>query len=199
MDKLATRIRAKRQGSVFTWRDLANLDADRPILSQALARLARQGEIRRLARGLYDKPRIDATLGPLSPSPDDIAAAIARRDGRLIAPTPARAANDLGLTTQVPAKPTYLTDGATRVLMIGGRDISFRRTAARMLVGGSTPVGQVFQALRHLGPDGCDRDALDQLRACIPSAQRRHLLDITDDVPDWMAPLLASFATGSTE
>ena len=199
MDMLATRIRAERPGSVFTWMDFADLGADRPTVSRALARLASRCEIRRLARGLYNKPWIDATLGLFSPSPDDIAAAVARRDDRVIAPTPARAANDLGLTTQVPAKPTYLTDGASRTLRIGGRDISFRRAAPRNLVGGSTPAGQAFQALRHLGRDGCDRRALDRLRVCIPAAQRYRLKDITGDVPAWMAPLLASLAAECTE
>ena len=194
MNALAKRIKAKRRGSVFTPKDFADLGMGRSALDKSLARLAQRGEIRRLAHGIYDKPRTSPTLGPLSPAPDDIAAAIARRDGHVIGPTPARAANALGLTTQMPAKPTYLTDGTTRTLKIGGRDVAFRRAARRNLVGGSTPVGQVVQALRYLGRDGVDQDALAALRTRVPAAQRRRLRDVAKDVPAWMAPALESLA-----
>ena len=194
MNAIAKRIRAKRRGSVFTPKDFSDLGMGRSALDKSLARLAQRGDIRRLAQGIYDKPKVSPSLGPLSPSPDDIADAIARRDGHRSGPTPARAANQLGLTTQMPAKPVYLTDGTSRTLKVGGRDVSFRRAASRNLVGGSTPVGQVVQALRYLGRDGVDEDVLDMLRARIPTAERRRLTAVVDDVPAWMAPALRSLA-----
>ena len=197
MNALAKSIKRRRKGAVFTPKDFAMLGMSRAAIDTSLARLAQRGDIRRLAKGIYDKPKVSPVLGPLSPSPDDVAAAIARRDGRVIVPSPARAANQLGLTTQVPAKSVYLTDGTSRTLRIGGRDVSFRRTSARNLVGGGSSVGQVVQALRYLGKDGVDRDVIDKLRARIPDTERRHFERVADDVPGWMAHVLKSLAAVS--
>ena len=194
MNALAKCIKAKRRGSVFTPKDFVKLGMSRAALDKSFARLAQRGDIRRLAQGIYDKPKVSPVLGPLSPSPDDVAAAIARRDGHVIGPTPARAANQLGLTTQMPAKSVYLTDGTSRTLKVGGRDVSFRHSAPRNLVGGGTTVGQVVQALRYVGKDGVDRDVLDRLRARVPVTKRRRLASVADDVPAWMAPVLRNLA-----
>ena len=55
---------------------------------------------------------------PLGPDFDEIAEALARQTGSKVVPSGAVAANRLGLSTQVPAKPVYLTDGRTREVRI---------------------------------------------------------------------------------
>ncbi|MFM7442570.1 MAG: DUF6088 family protein, partial [Tabrizicola sp.] len=71
------RVRANGRGSVFTPRDFLDIAA-RAAVDQALSRLAKSGQLRRLARGLYDFPKLHPKLGPLSPVPDDVAQALAR-------------------------------------------------------------------------------------------------------------------------
>ncbi len=91
-----------------------------------------------MAAGLYYFPRKNERMGiPLSPDTDEIAAALARQTGTRIAPSGATAANRLGLSTQVPAKAVYLTDGRTRRVRVGNMDLwsnmsllgTFRRAA----------------------------------------------------------------------
>lgn len=107
------RIRRQGRGKVFTPKDFLDLGS-RDAADQSLSRLAKAGEIQRLGRGLYHYPLINERLGiSLSPDLDEIAEALARQTGSKVVPSGAVAANRLGLSTQVPAKPVYLTDGRT--------------------------------------------------------------------------------------
>lgn len=78
--RIVKRARSSGRGSVFTPSDFLDL-GDRDSVDQALSRLAKAGRLRRLARGLYDFPKVHPKLGPLSPAPDDIAQALARETG----------------------------------------------------------------------------------------------------------------------
>lgn len=92
----------------------------RGSIDMALGSLAREGTIRRIRRGLYDMPKLNPALGgKLSPDIDEAAQAIARRQRWKIVPEGAWAANLLGLSTQVPAKIIYLTDGPSKEVEIG--------------------------------------------------------------------------------
>lgn len=119
-DRIMKRARAAGRGGVFTPTDFLDVAA-RATIDQALSRLAKNGKLRRLARGLYDFPKMHPQLGPLSPAPDDVAQALARETGSQVQIAGARAANALGLSTQVPAKSSYLTDGPSRRVVLGRR------------------------------------------------------------------------------
>ena len=117
-DLILKRVRARGRGSVFTPSDFLDL-AGRAAIDQALSRLVKAGQLRRLARGLYDFPKMHPKLGPLSPAPDDVARALAQETGSKVQITGARAANALGLSAQVPAQSVYLTDGPPRARCSG--------------------------------------------------------------------------------
>ena len=104
-DKIVERLRRQGQGKVFTPKDFLDLGS-RESVDQALSRLAKAETVQRLGRGLYCYPKINKRLGIIiSPDVDEIASALARQTGSRIAPSGAMAANRLGLSTQVPAKP----------------------------------------------------------------------------------------------
>src|SRR5258708_26481238 len=117
--------RAGGRGGVFTPRDFLDVAA-RAAVDQALSRLAKGGKLRRLARGLYDFPKVHPKLGPLSPAPADVAQALAPETGSQAQIAGARAANALGLATHVPAKGTYRTQGPARRVLLGKRVIALR-------------------------------------------------------------------------
>src|ERR1035438_10354000 len=90
--------------------------ASRLTVDSALHRLEKRGEIRRVIRGIYDYPRFSKLLDQhLSPDIDQVARALARKFRWRIQPTGAKALNFLGLSTQVPARAVYLSDGPDRV------------------------------------------------------------------------------------
>lgn len=193
IDKIKRRIIGKGRGAVFTPADFLDL-CSRDSVDQTLSRLTDQGVIRRLARGIYDYPKTSPRLGRLSPDPDAVAAAIARKDGRVVQVSPGRAANMLGLTTQVPAKAVYLTDGPSRTKQIGAQTIIMRNAAARNLVGAGKPTGAVFQALRYLGKDGVDADIVARLARTIDADTRRALVKYALQAPGWMRPVVQQIA-----
>src|SRR3954467_13223036 len=101
-------IHSRGRGSVFVPADFLDIGS-REAVDVALHRLARKGTIRRLARGGYDFPKEHPVLGPLQPSAEDVAQALAGRDRIRLQPAGAYAANALGLSEQVPAKARVLT------------------------------------------------------------------------------------------
>jgi hypothetical protein len=98
-------------------------------VAQALSRLARQGELHRLGKGLYYRPRQTA-FGPSLPNPAVIRALPLGR--RAVFPAGTAAANLLGFTTQNPARIELATDGLSLPRQIVGKEtvIHTRRPAA---------------------------------------------------------------------
>ena len=144
-DRIMKRARASGRGGVFTPSDFLDV-AGRAAVDQALSRLVKGGKLRRLARGLYDFPKVHPKLGPLSPAPDDVAQALARETGSLVQIAGARAANVLGLSAQVPAQSTYLTDGPSRRVVLGKRVVDLRHASPKHLIAPGSPAGTVVQA-----------------------------------------------------
>jgi hypothetical protein len=189
-DQILDRIRAAERCKVFISKDFLDLGS-REAVDQALSRLARAGEIQRLGRGLYYFPQVNPRLGiPLSPEADEIADALARQTGSRIAPSGAVAANRLGLSTQVPAQPVYLTDGRTRKVRVGKLVFTIKHAAPKELPLGSRVSAMVFQALRHLGRSAIDSEAVARLRRRLSAQQKGELLRDARYTTDWIAEIV---------
>jgi Family of unknown function (DUF6088) len=163
-------------------------------VDQALSRLARAGALQRVGRGLYSYPSVSPHLGPLSPAPDAIARAVARKTSSRLQVTGAHAANALGLSTQVPARATFVTDGLTREIRVGNQTIQLRRAAPRRLVGAGKRWGGVIPALAYLGKGQVGADAIRRVRNALTHQDRRALARHAGYAPDWMRPLIAQIA-----
>lgn len=187
------RITAKGRGAIFSPADFLDLGS-RASVDQALSRLADQGFIRRLTRGLYDYPKVSPRLGMLAPSVDDVARALAKKDKHVLQVSPAAAANQFGLSTQVPSMHVYLTDGPTRTRQIGKQTIQFRKASAKTLVGAGKKSGAVLQALRYVGRDGVDSTVIDRLARSLTDDDRAQLRNQSKYVPAWMHPFIDQLA-----
>ncbi|HQK88739.1 MAG TPA: DUF6088 family protein [Acidobacteriota bacterium] len=187
--KVINRIYGHGRGWVFTPKHFSDLGS-RDAVAAALKRYRQTGPIRQLARGLYDFPRTDPALGMLSPSPDAIAQALAGRDAVRLQPSGAYAANLLGLSTQVPMKLVYLTDGPSRMVVIGKKQILLRRTTPRNMATAGRISGLVIQALRHLGRAHVDETILAQLDRRLDAAGRAQLLKDLRYAPSWIAEIM---------
>lgn len=186
------RARAGGRGGVFTPSDFLDVAA-RSTVDQALSRLVKGGKLRRLARGLYDFPKVHPKLGPLSPLPDDVAQALARETGSQMQIAGARAANALGLTTQVPAKSTYLTDGPSRRVVLGKRVVDLRHASPKHLIAPGSAAGIVVQALRHVGPVRA-ADVVRIAARYLSASDKKTLASTAVQAPAWMRPMLVSIA-----
>jgi len=191
--QIRARIRAKPRGSIFVPGDFLDLGG-RAAVDKALSRLVRDGALRRVARGVYDRPKEHPRLGALSPSLPAVAAAIARSTGSRIQIPGPQAANQLGLSTQVSARISYLTDGATRAIRVGNREIHFRHASPRALAGAGTGAGLVMQALRHLGRDAITADVISKLRGKLRVDDRKAVAEHVPLAPAWMRPALRAIS-----
>ncbi|MDD7596426.1 MAG: DUF6088 family protein [Prevotella sp.] len=132
-DKILAKSKKCGRGSVFFVSDFVSY-GNRNAVNKALERLTGKGLMIRVARGIYCYPKIEKVygLGVVPPSLEDIAKAMAKRDGAKIVPTGLFAQYQLGLTQQVPMNVVYLTDGASRTIDLGeGKNIKFKRASPR--------------------------------------------------------------------
>ena len=196
--QILARIRQHRPGTVFTPADFVDL-GPRNAVDLALSRNARAGTIRKLARGVYDLPRRDARLGDLSPSPDDVASALAGRDGARLQASGAHAANLLGLSDQVPVRLTFLTDGRSRRVQLGRQQIILKHTTPRQMATAGRISGTVIQALRWLGRDHVDDKVVTTLRRRLSDADKRQLQQDLRYAPTWVGGVMRQVATPSVK
>lgn len=178
------------RGSVFSVSDFLRLG--RPTaLRQTLSRLTRAGTIRRVAAALYYYPVSNARLGgELPPSADAVVQAICRRnDSRAIA-TGALAANLLGLSTQVPAKRHYLTNGPSRTVAAGPFTIILQHVAPRRMAARRKISALVYEALRYMRQQNGMDDAVARLRRTLPAEAKGELHRDLSHAAVWMHPLV---------
>ena len=184
-NRIKRRITGKGRGAIYSANDFLDIGS-RASVNRILSRLADRGVIRRLAWGLYDYPRKGVYFNHVSPPVDHLARAVVRKHNHVVQPSPSRAANQLGLSTQVPMKSIYLTDGPTRTRKIGQRTIQFRNASPKTLIGAGRKTGVVFQALRCLGRDRIDDWVTDTLASILDTEDRVQLSKQSKQVYVWM-------------
>jgi hypothetical protein len=172
--RILDRIRKRGPGAVWIPTDFSDLGT-RHAIDAALHRLSRAGSIRRLARGLYDRPAPNSRFGSVPPPIEAIVAAIARRTGGKVQEAGDAALNRLGLSTQVPAVATYITDGPSRRVTVLGRPIVLRHASGRRLVAAGEVAGTVLEALRTLGTGALDDTVIARLRRVLDDRDVKQL------------------------
>jgi len=191
--KLKSRIYGHGRGTVFTPNDFLDLGG-RDAVDKALSRLATRGEVRRLARGLYEYPREHPELGTLSPDIERVAKALSGKDRLRLQPAGAYATNLLGLSEQVPAKAVFLTDGPSRTVKIGRQEIQLRHTTPRNMAAAGRLSGLLMQAFRHLGQEHITAQRMAHLKRTLPAKERTQLMKDLPLAPTWMHPFFRELA-----
>ena len=184
-NKVVSRIYGKKRGWVFTKSHFLDLGNSKTV-AKVLERLANSGEIRRLARGLYDYPEKHPVLGDLPANYERIAQALAGKGSLKIQPSGAYTANLLGLTEQVPARIVFLTDGSNRTVQINKQQIVLKRTTPKNMATAGRVSGLVIQALRHLGQDHVDDNIIRMLKKRLSGCDKRQLMNDICYAPVWI-------------
>lgn len=184
---------------VWTPGDFADLGS-RAAVDKTLQRLAASGELRRIDRGLYDRPRKSNLTGSATvPDYRAVIRAVTRRDQARAVVDGMTAANDLGLTTAVPARIEVLVDARLKPIKLGNQEIHFKLASPSRLYWAGRPAMRVVQALHWMQ----DMLATDGERARVKAVLRRLFADsqhgqaIRDDLrtglsalPIWMQEFL---------
>ncbi len=136
--------------AVWTPSDFADLGS-RAAVDKTLQRLVPSGEIRRIDRGLYDRPRRNGLTGRATvPDYRAVIRAVTRRDQARVVVDGMTAANDLGLTTAVPARIEVLVDARLKPIKLGNQEIHFKQAAPSRLYWAGRPAMRVVQALHWM-------------------------------------------------
>lgn len=191
--QILNRLQKKGGGWAFTPADFADLGT-RTAIGLALMRHERAGVIRKLARGLYEVPRIHPKFGHIEASTESVAAALAGRHAIRLQPVGAQAANALGLSEQVPVRSVFLTDGPTRRVKIGKREIVLKRTTPRNVATAGRVSGMVIQALRWIGQEHVDEKLIAKLRRTLKPEDRAVLTRDAHLAPAWIAAIFHRLA-----
>lgn len=203
--RVLARIEAKPD-EVWTPADFADLGG-RAAVDKSLQRLAASGELRRIDRGLYDRPRTNSLTGRVTvPDYRAVIRAVTRRDNARTVIDGMTAANDLGLTTAVPARIEVLVDARLKPIKLGSQEIHFKYAAPSRLYWAGRPGMRVVQALYWL------QDMLTKLEErkriettlCRLFADPKHGEAIREDlraglpaVPIWMQEFLRQLLSPS--
>lgn len=188
-DKILMKFRKAGRGALFFIDDFVSFGPTKTV-GKILERLVEKGEISRVARGIYMRPKQDPMLGTLRPSTEAIAKAIAKRDRARIIPTGSYALNALGLSTQVPLNVVYLTDGVSRKIQIGKRKITFKKTIPKNLAILGEISGLVIQALKEIGNGKVTIDEEKKIVALLKNEKRYRLEHDIRLAPEWIRKIM---------
>jgi hypothetical protein len=188
-NKIFESLKSRQKGVVIFVSDFSDYGSAESV-KKALLRLNEKETIVRLAHGIYLYPKVDKELGILFPSTEDIALAIARRDKVRIIPTGVQALNKLGLSTQVPMKLVYLTDGGTRNIKVGKRTISFRNTSPKNLFMKGEISSMVIQALKTIGNSKLDDSTLLKIQNILKKEKKDNIINDAKLAPVWISKIL---------
>lgn len=188
-------IHKKQPGWCFTQSDFSNL-GNYDAIRQALSRLNSIGFIHRLTKGIYYFPRYHDELGELPPSQEEIIKAVQRAYQIKCQPSGAYAANILGLSEQVPAKIVILTDGASKKITIGNREILFKKTTPKNMATADTVTGLIIQAFKFIGKDKVTKKHLSRLKQRLSKDDLNIIRKNSYLAPAWVAKLIKTELLG---
>ena len=159
-------------------------------IRKALQRLENKGSIRRVAHGIYVRPKESSYIGEVLPTAEEVAEGIAKRDKIRIVPTGVYALHALGLSTQIPLKLVFLTDGAARTIKVGKRTIKLKRTTPKNLMAKGKISSLVIQALREIGKDKASQTELKQIIKLLKEEDQQLLKHDIKLVPEWIKQIM---------
>jgi len=182
-----------KKGAVLFPSDFRGIGTESAI-KMALSRLTKEGKLGRLGHGIYFIPKTDPLFDAIYPGPEEVAESLARKEKVRIRPAGAYALHRLGLTTQVPTRLVYITDGSPRTIKIGKATIRFIKASPKKLAVKGEISGLVLQALDELDIDNIDVETENKIRELlkkeVPSLLKNDLTLAPARIHDYIVRLL---------
>lgn len=184
------------RGWAFSPSDLAGRFS-RQQVDSLLSELTRQGRIRRVARGMYDYPGYSELLQQtLSPDIDQVAAAYARKFGWRIEVSGESALNLLGLSTQVPGRYVYLSDGPNKCFEVMGTALEFKKSALKNIGFKYRESSLLVQALKALGKEHVTPAVIEKARTQLDPKQFEKIVKDTQGATGWIFAAIKQICRG---
>ena len=199
MQTIRARILAAEDGAVFVAPDFADI-ADTATIRQGLKRLYQSGIIRRIIRGIYEKPKYSKLLDEyVAADPDAVAKALARCYHWTIAPCGNTALNLLGLSTQVTAVWSYISDGPYKTYEWNSTKLEFKHRTNKEITGLSYMTSLVIQALKTLGRTNVTPEIIQTLSEKLSEDEKQACLKEATESTDWVYDTIRKMCGGDTQ
>jgi len=186
-EKVLSRIYGRGKGYAFSSNDFID-EFNRNSIDKAFSSLTKKGKIRRVATGIYDYPKYSELLKKqLSSDIDQVARAYARKMNWKIEASGDTALNLLGLSTQVPGKYIYLSNGMSKnYKLLDGTTLSFKKSSLKNIGFTHKESSLIVQALRALGKERIDETTIKTIREKIDSTKYSKILNDTKTSTGWI-------------
>ncbi len=189
-ESVVKKIESFEAGTVFIANDFLEI-ASYERIRNILNRLVKDGTIHRILNGVYYQPKYSELIEEYeAPNVHQVALAIARKYNWTITPSENTALNILGLSTQVPAKWVYLSDGRYVTYSFGGIDIEFKRRSNAEISNMSTITSMVIQAIKAIGKNRISEEQIDVLKNRLSSEEKKALLKEGKTATAWIYEIL---------
>jgi hypothetical protein len=154
---IISKVNRSKKGTIFLPDSFLPIDTH--YASNVLSELCNAGKLVRVSFGIYIKPKM-SSFGPLMPTIEEVAKAIAKRDCAQILPTGATAENYLGFSTQVPMNAIYLTSGTPRKVKIGNRTLTLKHSVPTTFAYKGAVMPVLVLALKSIGQSNVTNETL---------------------------------------
>ena len=186
-------------GTVFVTVDFVSI-TDKKNVNMSLLRLEDEGLILRIIRGVYYKAEYNDFLQEyVVPNPDKVAHAIARNFGWTITPCGDTALNILGLSTQVPAIWSYVSDGTYKEYSYDNTTIKFKRTTNKEISKLSYRTALIIQALKALGKDNIGNKVINKLKNDLTDKEKATALLEAKAATSWIYEYIKQICKGDEQ
>ena len=199
MQEIRDRILAAEEGSVFVAPDFADI-ADTATIRQGLKRLYQSGIIRRIIRGVYEKPKYSKLLDEyVAADPNAVAKALARSYHWTIAPCGNTALNLLGLSTQVTAVWSYISDGPYKTYEWNNTKLELKHRTNKEITGLSYMTSLVIGALKTLGRANVTSEIIHTLSKKLSDDEKSACLKEAKESTDWVYDTIRKICGGDIQ
>lgn len=191
---IETRINAMTPGSIFSFEEFSSM-AKYGTIKKTILRIVQEGKISRIHDGIFMIPKISKLTGEtMPPSIPAFANCLANKFKWNIVPCGDSCLNMLGLSTQMPAKYEYISDGPYRKYKLNGMDIHFKHTSESEIKNLSYNTATLIQAIKAFGKDNLDAETKSRLKNLIPDSERILLLTEAKGITTWVYDIILDIA-----
>lgn len=196
MSGIRERVLSAEDGTVFVTSDFADI-ADTNTIRQSIYRLVNDGTLRRILQGVYEKPKYSKLLEEyVAADPDAVAKALARSYHWTVAPCGNTALNLLGLSTQVTAVWSYISDGPYKTYEWNSTKLEFKHRTNKEITGLSYMTSLVIQALKTLGRSNVTSDIIKSLSEKLSDDEKQACLKEAAESTDWVYDTIRKICGG---
>ena len=189
-NRIKTEIQSKRKGKIFFLDSFAQFGGKNAV-RQTLFRLCNDKYLIRLSAGIFLYPKIDKYIGVIYPSIEEVAKEIAKHEKARLIPTGVYALNALGLSTQMPMRVVFLTDGTPRIINIEGKaSIKFKKTIPKYLTFRGKISTLVIFAMKEIGQKQISEEHLSKIKKALEREKPENVEHDIKLAPEWIANLL---------